>query len=84
MNTQSWVIQPKLQKQMSISATKSIYKITTLLHLSNSAQLESLFVLKQNQITQRIKNDKSKNHESTGFENRKQMQWFKWKTVHTK
>src|SRR4051794_2618413 len=66
------IIQTVLTK-VSISVTIYILKTSTFWHLSNSPQPETLFVLKQCQINQRIKSNRPNNCESTSFENQKQM-----------
>src|SRR4051812_36417086 len=77
--TKRGIIQTVLTK-VSISATIYIHKISTFWHLSNSPQLETLFVLKQCQINQRIKSNKPKNCESTSLEKPKTNVWLNIKT----
>src|SRR3954466_13204214 len=71
--TQKWGFYYKIRMNRIDKCHNYILKISTFWHLSNSPQLETLFVLKQCQINQRIKSNKPKNCESTSFENQKQM-----------
>ena len=52
-------------------------KIVTIYTYQTFSNINYFFTLNKDQITQITKNDKKNNHESLGFENRKQMQWFK-------
>src|SRR3954468_25054533 len=73
------MIQTVLTK-VSISATIHIQKISTFWHLSNSPQLETLFILKQCQINQIIESNKPNICESTSLEKPKTNVWFNTKT----